>query len=127
MEGRLATAYASAISPPPLQTPRSVLEILSLALALYRRYPLLFALLALGVVTPYELIVLAATGQTPFGAQRGSVSSALTLALIDFVVVGPLISALYIHAVRRIAVGERPAFDAVIARGVRVLPTVAAA
>lgn len=98
-----------------------------MALGFYRRYPLLFALLALGVVAPYELIVLAATGKTPFGVQRGDVATALTLALVDFVIVGPLISALYIHAVRTIGNGERPTFAAVINRGVRVLPTVAAA
>jgi hypothetical protein len=93
----------------------------------YRRYPLLFALLALGVVAPYELIVLAVTGKTPFGVQRGTLSSVLTLALIDFGIVGPLISALYIHAVRSIAELRRPTFAAVTSRGLRVLPTVAAA
>lgn len=87
----------------------------------YRRHPLLFALLALGVVGPYELIVLAVTGTTPFGQQRGSVSTALVLLLISFVVVGPLIAAFYVHALRE------PVPREVVARGLRVLPNVAAA
>jgi hypothetical protein len=94
---------------------------------LYRRYPLLFAALALGVVAPYELIVLAATGSTPFGLQSGKVSTVLALSLIDFALVGPLISSLYVHAVRRIAAGEKPVVGEVALQGVRVLPTVAAA
>ncbi len=94
---------------------------------LYRRHPLLFALLALGVVAPYELIVLAATGATPFGQGNETVSAFLILALIDSAIVGPLISALYVHAVRRIGAGERPTIGQVALQGVRVLPTVAAA
>ncbi len=94
---------------------------------MYRRYPLLFAVLALGVIAPYELIVLAATGTTPFGQQSAKVSTVLVLALIDFALVGPLISALYVHAVRRIAGGERPALGEIALLGARVLPTVAAA
>jgi hypothetical protein len=94
---------------------------------LYRGYPLLFALLALGVVAPYELAVLAVTGHSPFAAQTGNVSAALILTLIDFVVVGPLISALYIHAVRAVADRQRPEPRQVVLRGLRVLPNVAAA
>jgi hypothetical protein len=81
----------------------------------------------LGVVGPYELIVLAVTGTSPFGQQRGSVSTALVLSLIDFVVVGPLISAFYIYAVRGIDRGQPVAPREVVTRGLRVLPTVAAA
>lgn len=84
-------------------------------------------LLALGVVAPYELIVLAITGTTPFGQQRGAVSTALILSLIDFVVVGPLIASFYIHAVRGMDEGRDPSPREVVARGLRVLPTVAAA
>lgn len=88
---------------------------------------MLFAVLALGVVAPYELIVLAATGATPFGQGSETVSAFLILALIDSAIVGPLISALYVHAVRRIGAGERPTIGQVALQGVRVLPTVAAA
>jgi hypothetical protein len=88
---------------------------------------LLFVLLAFGVVAPYELIVLAITGVTPFSQQRGSVSTAVILSLIDFVVVGPLIAAFYIHAVRDMDQGRSPSALDVVSRGLRVLPTVAAA
>lgn len=47
------------------RSPRSVGEIVRAAGALYRRYPLLFAILAAAVIVPYELIVLAATGYGP--------------------------------------------------------------
>lgn len=104
-----------------------MLEIVAATLALYRRYPVLFVVLALGVVVPYELIVLAITGITPFGAQSAKVSTLLLLSLIDFALVGPLISALYVHAVRRIAAGEQPVLSEVALQGMRVLPTVAAA
>lgn len=93
----------------------------------YRRHPLLFALLALGVVGPYELIVLAITGTPPLGQQRASVSTALVLWLISFVVVGPLIAAFYIHALGDADQGREPDLRTVVARGLRVLPNVAAA
>jgi hypothetical protein len=83
--------------------------------------------LALGVVWPYELIVLAITGTTPFGQQRGSVSTALVLWLISFAVVGPLIAAFYIHALRDADQGRDPVPREVVVRGLRVLPNVAAA
>jgi hypothetical protein len=87
---------------------------------------LVFALLALCVVAPYELIVTAVTGKSPYGAQS-SVSSTVTLFLIDYVLVGPLISALHIHAVRTVGSGDAPRLGDVALRGLRVLPTVAAA
>jgi hypothetical protein len=95
-------------------------------LQLYRRYPLLFLVLALGVVGPYELIVLAVTGRSPFSL-RDNVSTTLILSLINFVVVGPLVSALYVGAVQKIGRGEAPHLGQVAVRGVTVLPTVAAA
>jgi hypothetical protein len=78
------------------------------------------------VVAPYELIVVAVTGKSPYGAQS-SVSSTVTLFLIDYVLVGPLISALHVHAVRAVGADETPRLGPVAMRGLRVLPTVAAA
>jgi hypothetical protein len=82
--------------------------------------------LALGVVAPYELIVLAVTGRSPFAVQH-NVSVMIVLSLIDFVVVGPLISALYMSAVQNIGHNQPPRFGRVAMRGLTVLPTVAAA
>jgi hypothetical protein len=87
---------------------------------------LLFALLALGVVAPYELLVLAATGRSPF-ARQPHLFTAIILSTIEFVVVSPLISALYVHAARSIAGGQAPRLAQVAVRGLVVLPTVAAA
>ncbi len=78
------------------------------------------------MVVPYELIVLALTGKSPFGT-HSSVQTALILTLIESLVVGGLISALYVHALKMIADGGAPAIGEVAVRGLRVLPTVIAA
>jgi hypothetical protein len=72
------------------------------------------------------LIVLAVTGRSPF-ALRYEVSVTVVLSLINFVVVGPLVSALYIGAVQTIGRRVAPRLGQVAKRGVMVLPTVAAA
>jgi hypothetical protein len=110
-----------------LQTPRSVPEILGATVTLYARYPALFIVLALAVVAPYELLVLAAVGSSPLGGQSGRASTALILILLDFALVQPLIAALYVHAVIMIGGGEQPRLLAVGSRVARVLPVVAAA
>ncbi|MGN6276084.1 MAG: hypothetical protein ACTHNP_09180 [Solirubrobacterales bacterium] len=93
---------------------------------LYRRYPLLFLVLAAGVLVPYELIVLAATGTDPFNraTSLGFAASQL-LMLIDWVLVNPLVSALHVHAVADIEEGRTPQIGAVARRGLAVLPVVA--
>lgn len=110
-----------------LTKPRSVPQVLASAAMLLRRFPLLFLALATAVVGPYELIVLAVTGAAPFGQQRTRPSTAFTLYLIDFALVGPLVAALFVQAVLRIADGVRPRLAAIARDGVQVLPVVAAA
>ena len=84
--------------------------------------------LALGVIAPYELAVLAATGSSSLASGRhASPGVSLLLSLLDYVLVAPLISALHIHAVVVIAEGKRPRLSEVALRGLRVLPVVAAA
>jgi hypothetical protein len=117
-------------SPPPtqLERPRSVAEIIGEALDTYQRYPLLFMTLALGVIVPYELAVLAVTGEGPLATQsHRSADVGILLFLLDYALVQPLISALHIHAVMQIGEGQRPQLTQVAARGLRVLPEVAAA
>src|SRR5581483_4564568 len=111
---------------PDLKRPRTVAEILQTALSLYANHPLLFVGLAIAVVVPYELIVLAVAHASPLGQQR-SASTGLILALADFALVGPLVSALQVRAVLMLAEREQPRFWQVIARGLRALPVVAAA
>jgi hypothetical protein len=101
--------------------------VLSTALTLYLRHPILFLSLALAVVGPYDLIVLATTNAAPLGQQSVSLSTVLILALVDFALVGPLISALQMQALEQIGRREEPNLPDVIARSVRVLPVVAAA
>jgi hypothetical protein len=117
-------------TPPPidLRRPHSVAQILTDALEIYQRYPLLFMTLALGVIAPYELAVLAATGLGPLSnATHRSAGVQILLNLLDYAFVGPLISALHVHAVMLIGDGERPRLAQVAVRGLRVLPVAAAA
>ncbi len=95
---------------------------------MYRRYPLLFATLAVGVIAPYELARLAVTGDGPLGS--GGTANAGTLVLFEliyYVLVGPLISALHVHAVIEIGAGRRPRLGPVALQGLHVLAVVAAA
>ena len=104
-----------------------MIGVIGAALRLYARHPLLFALLALAVVAPYELAVLAITHVPPLGAKHERPSTVLTLGLLDIALVGPLVSAFYVTAVVTIGAGERPRLLDVARRGLTVLPVVAAA
>lgn len=110
-----------------MRVPRSAHQLVRAAFELYRRYPLLFLVLAAGVIVPYEVIVLAATGAGPFahGSLSFGVSSLLTL--IESALVGPLVSALHVHAVSEVSEGREPHLLPVARRGLQVLPVVAAA
>jgi hypothetical protein len=110
-----------------LDQPRSVGEILAGTVRLYRRYPLLFAILALAVMAPYKLAVLGLTGYGPLGQSHLNVGVYWLLSLLDASLITPLISALHIHAVVAIGEGERPRLRVVWLRGLKVLPVVAAA
>lgn len=113
--------------PLELDQPRTVGQIVATALELYARYPAVFVLLALAVVAPYELGVLAVTGAGPLGGRNASPGTVVTLFLFDVALVGPLISALHVHAVVTIGRHEQPHLLDVASRGIRVLPVVAAA
>jgi hypothetical protein len=109
------------------ERPRSADAIVAATFALYRRYPTLFVVLAAGVIVPYDLIVLAAVGAGPFSRGDTSVAVQLTLALVSWVLIGPLVSALHVHAVADVRQGRGPRLGAVAAQGIKVLPVVAAA
>jgi hypothetical protein len=114
--------------PIEIERQRSVAEIIAEALDIYQRYPLLFIGLALAVIAPFELGVLAVTGRGPLanGAHL-NVGVTYLILLLDAAMVSPLISAVHIHAVVLIGEGARPRFGQVALRGLRVLPVVAAA
>lgn len=107
--------------------PRSAHELVQAAFGIYRRYPLLFFVLASGVIVPYEVIVLAITGAGPLA--RGSLSFGVSslLSLIDLVLVGALVSALHVHAVKLVLEGAEPQLGPITRRGLQALPVVAAA
>ena len=107
--------------------PRSAGHLVGAAFELYRRYPLLFLVLAAGVIVPYEAIVLAATGAGPFAHGSLSFGTSSLLTLIELALVGPLVSALHVHAVSEASEGRRPRLVSVARRGLQVLPVVAAA
>jgi hypothetical protein len=110
-----------------LDQPRSVGEILAATARLYRRYPLLFVILALAVMAPYKLAVLGVTGYGPLRHGHENVGISYLLMLLDAALIAPLISALHMHAVVAIGEGQRPRLGAVALRGLQVLPVVAAA
>ncbi|HEX5852399.1 MAG TPA: hypothetical protein VFY36_04850 [Solirubrobacteraceae bacterium] len=111
-----------------IERPRSVAQIIGEALDIYQRYPLLFFTLALGVIAPYDLAVLAATGQGPLvSGSHQSAEVSFLLLLLDTVVVGPLVSALHIHAVLLIGQRDTPRLRQVVLSALRVFPVVVAA
>lgn len=111
-----------------LDRQRSIWQIIRAALGLYRSYPLLFLILAVAVIAPYQLFVLALTGAGPLAhGTHTSFQTKVLLDLVDFSLAGPLISALHVHAVVLAGEGHRPRLVPVLVRGLRVLPVVAAA
>lgn len=110
-----------------LGRPKSVGEVIADALRCYAAYPVLFAALTLAVVVPYAVIVRVVEQSNLIGSDRHGALAALVLLLIDVLLVGPLISALHIHALTEIGERRVPRIREVFARGVRVLPVVAAA
>jgi hypothetical protein len=110
-----------------LLRPRSVGEIFAGALGCYRRYPALFTELTLAVVLPYALVVVLVGGGGLLGDQHRGALSLLSVFLLDSLIVGPLISALHMHAVVMIREDQDPHVGDMLMRGLRVLPTVAAA
>ncbi|HUO69948.1 MAG TPA: hypothetical protein VMU39_04160 [Solirubrobacteraceae bacterium] len=101
--------------------------MIAATLRLYTLHPLLFAALALMVVVPYELAVLAITHIPPLGARHESPGTAMTLGLLDVALVGPMVSALYAHAVLTVGAVQRPRLLRVAGSGLTALPVVAAA
>lgn len=105
--------------------PQSAWRLLGETFRLYRRYPLLFLVLAAGVVVPYELVILLATGASATEPTSFAADSIITLA--NWVIVTPLVSALHVHAVADAREGRAPRLGPVARRGLAALPVVALA
>jgi hypothetical protein len=110
-----------------LDRPRSIGEMLSEALGLYWRFPILFLTFAAIVVVPYELIVLVTTGAGPLAQGHLGFFASKELLIADSFIVTPLISALHVQAVREIGDGGRPTFGATFRQSLPRLPVVAVA
>lgn len=111
----------------PARTPRSAPRLIGEAFRLYGRYPLLFLVLAAGVIVPYRLIVLATTGAGPSNQGHLPAGTSMLLLLIELAIVNPLVSALHVHAVAEAEEGRTPQLAPVARRGLAVLPVVASA
>jgi hypothetical protein len=110
-----------------MKAPRSAPRLLVGTFELYRRYPLLFLVLAAGVIVPYELITLAATGTGSFSRANASVGVQFLLSLVSWALVTPLVSALHVHAVSEVRNDREPRIGPVALQGLKALPVVAAA
>ncbi|MHB8491392.1 MAG: hypothetical protein ACYDA6_04145, partial [Solirubrobacteraceae bacterium] len=74
------------------------------------------------MLTPYDLARLAVTGYGPIAPahhREGAIES-LLFGVLSFGVVGPLISALHVHALVAIGKGKRPRLGCVAKNGLRV-------
>lgn len=109
------------------QTPQPAHRLVLSTFGLYRRYPLLFLILAAAVILPYEALVFAVTGAGLFAQGSLSGSTYLVLTVTEMALVGPLVSALHVHAVNEVREGREPQLALVARQGLRVLPVVAAA
>jgi hypothetical protein len=105
-----------------LTRPRTISQIVSAALRLYARWPLLFMALAGIVAVPYSVANVLVSN-----SRHVSSSTLLILYLANAALVTPMIVALQMQAIVDLGAGRRPALRDVIARGLRVVPVVAAA
>jgi hypothetical protein len=110
-----------------IERPRSAFDLLAATIDVYRRYPWLFPTLAFAIVVPYQVIVLLATGSGPLGGRDLSVGTTVLLLGIESLLVGPVISALHVHAVDDAREGRDPTLGSVARRGLLTLPVVVAA
>jgi hypothetical protein len=94
---------------------------------MYLHYPVLFPALAIVVIVPYDLIVLALTGAGPYSTSTLGWQAQVVIILSQQLLITPLVSALHAHAVDDVQAGRDPEFRSVARRGLRVLPVVVAA
>jgi hypothetical protein len=109
--------------------PRTLGDILNETFVLYARHLGTFAVIAVAVAVPIDLLLFGVLGQQlwsdygddlPFGVELGQY-------LVPLLLTTPLITAGHVHAVMQIAAGERPSAAASLRAAGRALPRVAVA
>jgi hypothetical protein len=106
---------------------RSVRSVLATALRCYLSRTAFFTTITATVVVPWALVIWLVTGRGLLDQRSGTSGAALLSLGIASLIVGPLVSALHVHALSDIGNGRRPRLLSVLRRGVLVLPLVAAA
>jgi hypothetical protein len=102
-----------------LRQPRDVGALFRDALAVFGRHWLMFVALSAVVVVPAELIV-EGVGMEMLTSSYDSTPSLAEVAvptIVEFLVVTPIIAAICIHALHRIADGQRPSAGPVLVAG----------
>jgi hypothetical protein len=107
--------------------PRDPTKLIGATFRLYRRFPWLFLVLASGVIVPYDLIILAITGGGAYSQADSNVFTQVVNGVLTWILIGPLVSALHVHAVAEVREGQDPQLGEVARRGLQVLPVVVAA
>jgi hypothetical protein len=102
----------------------SVRGVLAVALKLYGRYPILFTILALGVVAPFDCIVLAVTGFGPLAQHGPTKIEGIFVTMLELSLVTPLISALHAQAVLDIGEKRQPMLRRIVGNSFAVFPVV---
>jgi hypothetical protein len=101
-----------------LLRPRDIGAIFGDSLNAYFRHLLPFVAIGVAVVVPVELVVSGiGLGQLSGGFDSGTTRSGVVVAAEDYLLVGPLISAMVIHALLAVADGRRPQIGPAIMSG----------
>jgi hypothetical protein len=110
-----------------LDETRSVGSVVSTALRCYVARAAFFMTITATVVVPWALVIWLVTGRGLLDQRSGGSGDALLSLGISGLIVGPLVSALHVHALSDLGSGERPRLVPVLRRGILALPLVAAA
>ena len=105
-----------------LRAPRSLAQIVGLALRVFARRPLLFMFVAALAVVPYAVVTVLVTN-----SGHVSTGTELIIALAGIAIVNPFVAAMQMQALIDLGEGRRPRTLDVLSRGTRVLPMVVAA
>jgi hypothetical protein len=110
-----------------LDESRSVRSVVSTALRCYVSRAGFFMTITATVVVPWALVIWLVTGRGLLNQRSGGSGEALLSLGISSLIVGPLVSALHVHALTDLGGGQRPQLVSVLRRGIVALPLVAAA